>query len=140
MPALRWQWVMIGLDTNVVLRWLTADDSNPAQNQAALRAVDAADDMIFLNDIVIAECCWVLATRFRLSRPDQAAGFRRLLAHPMVRVSNLSAFIDALTAYEMGGPGLSDRLIGALNHAAGCKTTLTFDKAASKGPHFSELT
>ena len=75
MPALRWQWVMIGLDTNVVLRWLTAADSNPEQNQAALRAVDAADDMIFLNDIVIAECCWVLATRFRLSRPDQAAGF-----------------------------------------------------------------
>ncbi len=130
---------MIGLDTNIVLRWLVADDNDAAQNRAALQAIERADDTIFLNDIVIAETGWVLAARYQQSRRDIAAGFTRLLAHPKVRVSNAAAILSALSAYELGGAGLSDRLIGAQNHAAGCKTTLTFDKSAAKGPHFTHL-
>jgi predicted nucleic-acid-binding protein len=130
---------MIGLDTNIVLRWLVADDNDAVQSRAALRAIEQADAIIFVNDIVIAETAWVLAARYKQSRHDVVAGFKRLLAHPMVRVSNTAAVLSALSAYELGGAGLSDHLIGTLNTAAGCKTTLTFDKGAAKGPHFTQL-
>ena len=130
---------MIGLDTNIVLRWLVADGNDAAQNRVALRAIDQAEDAIFLNDIVIAETGWVLVARYQLSRREIAAGFQRLLQHPLVRVTNATAVLSALSAYELGGAGLSDHLIGALNTAAGCKTTLTFDKSAAKGPHFTQL-
>ena len=130
---------MIGLDTTIVLRWLVADGNDAAQNRVALRAIDQAEDTIFLNDIVIAETGWVLAARYQLSRREIAAGFKRLLMHPMVRVTNAVAVLSALSAYELGGAGLSNHLIGALNTAAGCKTTLTFDKSAAKGPHFTQL-
>ena len=130
---------MIGLDTNIVLRWLVADGNDAAQNRVALLAIDQAEDAIFLNDIVIAETGWVLAARYQLSRREIAAGFQRLLQHPLVRVTNATAVLSALSAFELGGAGLSGHLIGTLNTAAGCKTTLTFDKSAAKGPHFTQL-
>jgi hypothetical protein len=37
-------------------------------------------------------------------------------------------------------PGdFSDHLIGTINKHHGCRTTLTFDKAAAQSPQFSEL-
>jgi len=49
---------MIGLDTNVVVRYLTHDD--PAQTTAAVRVMDAlsSDSPGFLSLIVIVELVW----------------------------------------------------------------------------------
>ena len=64
---------MIGLDTNVVVRYLTHDD--PAQTTAAVRVMDAlsSDSPGFLSLIVIVELVWVLkfptvSRRTKLSR------------------------------------------------------------------------
>ena len=106
---------MIGLDTNIVLRWLVADGNDAAQNRVALRAIDQAEDTIFLNDIVIAETGWVLAARYQLSRREIAAGFQRLLQHPLVRFTNATAVLSALGSHkdlgvhsEMFSDGLID--------------------------------
>jgi predicted nucleic-acid-binding protein len=130
---------MIGLDSNVVLRWLTGDDTDQDQHRAALAAVNDADADIFINAIVLAETSWVLSARYRHPRATVAAGIRQVLAHPKITVSEPAAVHAALDAYELGGAGLSDHLIGALNRAAGCQTTLTFDRIAGKGPGFVVL-
>lgn len=133
----RWRLAMIGLDTNIVVRWLVGDDRT--QIEQARAAIDDVPDDLFLNVVVLVEAAWVMAGRYRADRRTIAAGLRSLLAHPRSVVLERAAIEDALTAYETGGPGLSDHLIGALNKAAGCRTTLTFDRRAGRGPHFTAI-
>ena len=127
---------MIGIDTNVLLRWLLNDD--PAQADMAAKVFDNGET-VFLGDIVLAEAAWVLSRSYKRSRRAIASAFRQALDLSCVRVSDRDAVISALTAYETGGPGLSDHLIGHLNHAAGCRTTLTFDQQAGDGKLFTTV-
>ncbi len=135
----RLRWAMIGLDTNVLVRWLTGDGSDPQQVVRATMAIESSPEDVFLNDMVLVEAAWVLGSRYGLTRLAIVAAFRRILTQPGIRVARLEALNDALVAFENGGAGLSDHLIGAVNHAAGCHTTLTFDKSAAKSAHFTQL-
>lgn len=127
---------MIGVDSNVVLRWLLNDD--PEQTKAAARVFHGGE-AIYFSQIVLAETAWVLARSYRLSRAAIAQGLRQVITTSDAVVSDRDVILAALTAYETGGPGLSDHLIGHLNHAAGCRTTLTFDKKATDGNLFTQV-
>ncbi len=127
---------MIGVDSNLLLRWLLDDD--PAQTAAAAAALQAGET-VHLCDIVLAEVAWVLNRTYRLPRPAVARALRRVLGSAAVAVSHPAAVDAALTAYETGGPGLADHLIAHLNRAAGCRTTLTFDKEAGGASAFTLL-
>lgn len=130
---------MIGLDTNLVVRWLVEDPGAPQQNEIARRTLAEAEDGIFLHDIVLAESAWVMSALMRMPRAAIARVFLDILDHPKVSVARPGPTRAALIAYETGGPGLSDQLIGHLNHAAGCRTTLTFDKQAGSQSHFTPV-
>ena len=137
MRGRRWRWAMIGIDTNVVLGWLIGDDTGQLERTQLL--MDDAPDDLFVNVVVLAEATWVMRRIYRADRQSIAAGLRSLLEHPRVVIDRHAEVVDALTAYESGGPGLSDHLIGTLNAAAGCRTTLTFDRRAGRGPHFTAI-
>ena len=140
MPGGQWRPAMIGLDTNLVVRWLVFDGDTPRQSETARRTMAEAKDEIFLNDIVLAESAWVMSARYKLPRTAIAHLFRELLDHPQVRVSRPAQVTASLTAYEKGGSGLSDQLIGRINEVEGCRTTLTFDKKAAGGTLFTQVT
>ena len=131
---------MFGVDTNVLLRWLLDDPSAPGQSALARRAVEEAPEDVMVGPVVLAELSWVLETRFGFGRAPMTAIMREILAAPMVVLPSRSAVKAAIDAHEKGPPGFSDHLIAALNIAAGCATTLTLDKTAAKGPHFTLLT
>ena len=137
MRGRRWRVAMIGLDTNVVIRWVTGDDE--AQSKLAEVAIQSSQDSILINAVVLAEVSWVLTSVYGYPRQRIAGVLLGLVRHPAIVVDHAEAVEDALTAYETGGPGLSDHLIGALNKAAGCRTTLTFDRRAGRGPHFTAI-
>lgn len=126
---------MIGIDANVVVRLLADDD--PVQGEAAERALDGAEGPVRVDPVVLVETSWVLRSRYRHPRPRIVAGLRAILGHPRVLVEAREVVEAALDAYERGGSGFADHLIGAMNAAAGCRTTLTFDKSAAKGPLFT---
>ena len=129
----------VGLDTNVLMRWLFVEDQPSDQSEAATSAMLNNDTEIWINSIVLAELIWLAAQKLKLGRAEQVQMIRKLLVHPHVAIADRSAVEQALTAFELGGAGLIDHLIGALNIAAGCRSTLTFDKAAAKSPHFTQL-
>lgn len=135
----RWGLVLIGLDANVLIRWLIEDDSSPDQTEKIRDRIRIASGEVYINLVVLAETTWVLGHIYRQSRATIASAYRGLLAHPKVKVADRALVETALTAYELGNSGFVDHLIGTLNTAAGCKTTLTFDKSAAKGPHFTQL-
>ena len=128
---------MIGIDTNVLLRFFEGDDA--AQTVAARRLVrDEAP--VFINPIVLVEFAWTLGTAFKL---DRAAVYKRLsgiVEATEFKMAYPEAIGRAVKQYGTGTADFSDYLIGELNAVFGCGATLTFDKAAAKNRVFHHLT
>ena len=129
---------MIGLDTNVLLRWIVNDPSAPEQSRRVAAALEAPGTL-YVNLVVLAETAWVLTHRAKFDRDLLADAVSGLLAAPGVKVEAPAAVDDALAGFRAGGGGFVDHLIGALNRRAGCTTTLTFDRAARRSPDFSAV-
>lgn len=134
---------MIGLDTNVLLRWLVNETVWPddAPEQTALAAVTLArrDTRFFVNVVVLAETVWVLAQPLQQRKPVLAAVIGRLLQGSNIVVDRREAVEAALSTWVAGSGEFSDHLIGAINETEGCRTTLTFDRVASRSATFTRL-
>ncbi|HUX66427.1 MAG TPA: type II toxin-antitoxin system VapC family toxin [Terriglobales bacterium] len=128
---------MIGLDSNVVLRYLAQDD--PVQSP---RAADLLERQLsrnrpgFLSLVVIAEIAWVLQRSYRLQARELAAAIERLLQAEVLVVESEQAVYTALMWLRLGRGGFADALIAAVAAEAGCTHTLSFDRRALRLPGF----
>ena len=134
---------MIGLDTNVLIRWLVHDQliGGLAEDQAeALESLFAHNvDGFFINEIVVVEIAWVLKQRARLPKAQILDILSIVLDLENAVVKDREVLLAALKSYQNFAGDFSDHLIGEINRRQGCSTTMTFDKAAAKSPHFTEL-
>ncbi len=124
---------MIGLDTNILVRYLVDDD--PEQAAAAAKLIEkrcTEDDPGFVNRIVLCELVWVLESAYGYARATIAATIESLLRTAELEIDAVEAVWPALTTYRTGSADFSDALIGRLNRDAGCGATATFDKGAAK--------
>ena len=123
---------MHGLDSNVLLRFLLQDD--PKQFEAARRllAKCTREEPAYVNVIVLCELVWVLAAGAKRSRGEIAEMIRLLLETPEIRFEREDIVRAAIPPYEGGNADLADILIGLLNRTAGCASTHTFDREASR--------
>ena len=121
---------MIGLDTNVVVRFLVADDPRQAERARALveRAV-VAGEPLFIPDIVWCETVWVLDSAYGLPRREICAALRSLLAARGIVVRSFDRLGAALKAYEHRRGDFADYLIREEARAEGCDAVATFDRA-----------
>lgn len=125
---------MIGLDTNVVVRYITHDD--PGQSAAAVRTMDALspDSPGFLSLIVIAELVWVLEVSYRFKKNEVEQVLETLLRSKELMVERAEIVWQALRKFSTTRADFADCLIERCGHAAECQHTLTFDqKAAASG-------
>lgn len=123
---------MIGLDTNILVRLLVRDD--PAQFEAATRFVNhavARTESLFVNRIVLTELAWVLSRAYRLSRPEIADAIEHILMTAELDVEESDVAWEALRDYRSGAADFADCLIGTVNRARGCTTTMTFERECS---------
>ncbi|MGA3350067.1 MAG: type II toxin-antitoxin system VapC family toxin [Candidatus Sulfotelmatobacter sp.] len=122
---------MIGLDTNVLVRYLTHDD--PTQTAAAMRVMNSLSFDVpgFLSLIVIAELVWVLAISYRFPKDKIAQVVETLLRSRELVVERGEIVSQALRAFNAGRADFSDYLIERCAHAAQCQFTLTFDQKAA---------
>lgn len=121
---------MIGLDTNVLVRYLVQDDV--VQGAAASRAIRAAvesQEPLFLCGIVLCETVWVLETAYGHEREAIAGVLDRILLSEGFEVERRDEVSAALRAYAAGRGDFADYLIGHVNAIHGCARTLTFDRA-----------
>ncbi len=128
---------MIGLDTNVLVRYLVEDD--PAQASKAAQLIETRcteDSPGFVNRVVLCELVWVLESAYDYPRATVAATLESLLRAAELEVDAADAARPALTAYRSRGVDFSDALIGRLNRNAGCDGTAGFDKAAAEPDDF----
>ena len=88
---------MIGLDTNVLVRYLTRDD--PAQYAKAAAMIDAATDrgeQLVINTAVLCELVWVLGTAYSYSRAEIARALEQIFATAQFEVERLDEARQAL--------------------------------------------
>lgn len=129
---------MIGLDSDVLVRYLTQDD--PTQSRKANQIVEAAlqaGEALYLNHVVVCEMNWVLARAYDYERDELAAAIEKILSAAQFEFEDKNSLWQALAAFRQSGADIADCLIGMKNSGAGCTATLTFDKRAGALPQFA---
>jgi predicted nucleic-acid-binding protein len=129
---------MKGLDTNILVRTFAADD--PAQTESAARLLDsAAAGAFYVNLIVLVEFAWTMQRKFKWDEDWVRVALNHIVRHPALVIQQRDCVLEAISKTNRVAHGFADCLIGALNRAAGCETTLTFDKDAAKDRDFRLL-
>ena len=120
---------MIGLDTNILVRYLTRDDA--AQCRAVMHLLTRKGAAFFVLDLVLVEVDWVLGSLYQWTSAEVAAAFSRLLTIHNLAFENEDRLRAALHAVQQGAD-LSDELIAARCREGGCVKLATFDQAIAK--------
>ncbi len=126
---------MNGLDTNVLIRYLVADDE--AQAAKAKRYIESAPG--YINCIVLSEIVWVLESAYGYEKAAVVTVLERLLSTHEVEVEDADMALAALHDYRRSTAGFTDCLIGHRNAAHGCSETGSFDKRAKNVAGFRML-
>jgi len=132
---------MIGLDTNVILRYLLQDD--PQQAPQANHIVDQVlndENPGFISIVTVLELVWVLRSLLKRTPSEIATHLEHLLAADSLEVQNEQQVFEAAFALKRGTGEFEEALTGALNAWTGCPYTLTFDKRALRMPNFQRIT
>ena len=119
---------MIALDTNVLVRYLVKDDAT--QTALAAELIDrviAADESLFVSDIVVCETVWVLRVSYRVGRSEVAALLRQLFRARHLLFRAVDQLSRALEAYAAGKGDFADYVIREHARAADCESVATFD-------------
>jgi predicted nucleic-acid-binding protein len=122
---------MIGLDTNVIVRYLAQDD--PVQSAVATRLIDSlsAETPGFIPMIVAVELVWVLQSCYLAKRPEVAQVLEQLLRSKELVVERAELVWQALRRFSASRADFADCLIERCAHSADCQYTATFDKSAA---------
>lgn len=119
----------IGLDTNVLVRYLTQDD--PDQTHLANEAIDGiitADQTCYICQTVLVELIWVLRRAYRFPRPLILDTLEKILLARHFKIESKDTVWRALTLSKTHNADFSDCLISVKDQAAGCKETSTTNR------------
>jgi predicted nucleic-acid-binding protein len=120
---------MIGLDTNVLLRFLVRDDAKHAARSArAIRDAAQRGEPVCVGPVVLCEMVWVLTSSYGYPRSEIARVLSDLLDADGLDIERRDVVRAALDDYRAHKADFADCLIGRSNQARGCSETLTFDR------------
>ena len=131
---------MIGLDTNVLVRYLLDDD--PHWSPIVTRFLDeelTPERPGFINPITLVELVWVLRRKPGYDRGKLSDLIESLLTSDSVVLGEAPAVARALAAFRDGSAGFADYLIAELNEQAGASPTVTINRKASKSFPFTPI-
>jgi predicted nucleic-acid-binding protein len=126
---------MIGIDTNVLVRLLVADDQRQFEKARRLVRQEAArGDPVMVSQLVLLECEWVLRSRYGFAKAAIFGVLSGLLDSTDLQIEDEAGVEEALYLWKDSGADFADCLIAARNRALGCDSTLSFDAKAAKLP------
>ena len=128
---------MIGLDTNVLVRYVTQDD--PEQAEAAGQLIEGQctpKSPGLVSVVVLSEVVWVLRGAYDYDKSVVVSVLRQIPQTAELAVEDPGVAWSALADFERTNADFVDCLIGHSNHAAGCTETYTFDKKSAPGRYF----
>lgn len=123
---------MIGLDTNVLVRYIMQDDAKQAGLATEMIESLPVDAPGFIPLVVLIELVWVLSSAFDLVRSQVVQALETLLLTKEVQVENAEVVWRAVRLYRASAADFSGCLIERSAAASGCSRTMTFDRGAVK--------
>ena len=124
---------MIGLDTNVLVRYIAQDD--PRQAAKAVHQIEEVCSEArpgFVTIVALAELVWVLEECYGSAKADVAAILQRILRTKQFVVEEAETVWKAVRLFDASPADFADCLIDRIGAAHECEYTATFDKRASK--------
>ncbi len=123
---------MIGLDTNIIVRYITQDD--PAQSKKATHLIESLSPEApgYITLVALVEVVWVLEESYSATKRQIVDVLETLLRTKELVIDRAEVVARALGLFEVSRADFSDCLIARCAQAAQCEYTLTFDKAAAK--------
>jgi predicted nucleic-acid-binding protein len=123
---------MIGLDTNVLVRYIMQDDAKQAPQ--ATRFVESLSPEApgFLPLVAVVELAWVLSSAYDLDRAQLVEAFEGVLRTKELVIERAEVVWKALRAFQSANADFADCLIAHSAASAGCEKTMTFDRGAAK--------
>jgi predicted nucleic-acid-binding protein len=123
---------MIGVDTNVLVRYIFQDDVK--QSPLATRLIESCspESPGFVPLVSVVELFWVMSSAYELDRVQLIAALEGLLRTKELVVEQAEIVWKALRIFRGANVDFADCLIAFSAANAGCKRTLTFDRAAAK--------
>lgn len=111
---------MIGLDTNVLVRYLVEDDPDQEARATALieRALEEGE-RLFLPQVVLCEVVWVLDRAYGFTHGEIVEVFRNLLQARQLVIEDLDTARRSLDRFADRGGDIADYLIVERCRAAG---------------------
>ena len=122
---------MIGLDTNVLVRYLTQDDPDQAAFATRIFETELTEDAPgFIGLVVLVETAWVLQRLYRASAEEIRETMIDLLGSRSIVVENRDVVTRAIALSKQNSCGFADAIIAASAFDAGCEKVISFDRGA----------
>jgi predicted nucleic-acid-binding protein len=124
---------MIGLDTNVLVRYIAQDDQK--QSPLATNVIDSLTSEApgFITLVSLVELVWVMQGCYDATKEEVVNILRKVLQTKVLVVENAETAIKSLNMFSQSRADFADCLIERSAVAAGCEYTATFDRDAAKG-------
>ncbi len=134
---------MIGLDSNILVRIITADDADQYRRAVAFvdshRTGPGEAPGLFVPPIVTCELAWVLRKIYGRSRTEVLDSLEGLLASRDVVVGDRDAIQAAVASCRAGSLEFADAYIRETCLRAGCDSIATFEKRLLKAGGFQAV-
>jgi predicted nucleic-acid-binding protein len=124
---------MIGIDTNVLMRYIAQDDKVQSPRATAFIEKECSTTAPgFVGLVVLAEVVWVSESLYGAARQEISDIVRRILSIKQLIVQDAETAWKALRLFESGKADFADCLVASSAFAAGCESVATFDKQAAQ--------
>jgi len=124
---------MIGLDTNVLLRFIAKDDW--AQTRRVRKIIEAyrgKQKSVYISDISLCETVWTLKSAYKYSKIELIAVLENLSDMEELSFSDLTLFKQATELYKNGKADFADYFLALKNKQVGCEFAYSFDNQLIK--------
>jgi predicted nucleic-acid-binding protein len=131
---------MIGLDTNILIRYYSVDD--PEQFAIAAKFLQSLtrENPGFISTPTLLEFVWVITSTYKLSRESVVSILSSLLHDETLRVQSPELAKLALEQYSEGKADYGDCMITMCSRSLGCNQVMTFDRIAARDAGMTLLT
>jgi predicted nucleic-acid-binding protein len=128
---------MIGLDTNILIRYFAQDDMRQSSKASEIIEEQLSKDHPgFISSIVLVEMVWVLTRLYKMQSTDIMLIVKELINAVDIQLEHQEETWRAHQLVSSDGLDFADALLGTIHHSHGCSHTLTFDKKAATSELF----
>ena len=130
---------MIGLDTNVLVRYIAQDDAKQSAKASQLIESLTTTAPGFIAMVSVVEVVWVLQSCYQATKSEIITVLETLLRTKELIVEHADLIWQALRHFAQSKADFADCLIERSAHDAGCEYTVTFDSKAARTAGMREL-